>query len=212
MTGSSSFPSPPPSAAPSVRPARPADLPGIAWALAQAFTDDPFMRHIVPATRYHDRLVTTFRGEARQTLDDIAVAEVDGRIAGAAIWRPPDPRRARIGQTVAAAADAVRGFGLGLPRAVRSLRTLSRQHPTRPPHWYLQTLGAAQPGIGIGGSLLREGLARVDASRMPAYLESSAPGNVPLYEKFGFRVVGEIVLPDDGPTLPTMWRDPVEPD
>jgi ribosomal protein S18 acetylase RimI-like enzyme len=206
MTGSTSSPSP----VPTFRPTRLADLPGISAALAQAFADDPFMRHIVPASRYDYRLVATFRGEARRALADITVAVVDGAVAGVAVLRPPDPARAGIARSAAAAVDLFRAFGLGLPRAGRSFRALSRQHPKRPPHWYLQTLGAARPGLGVGGALLREGLARVDAARMPAYLESSAPGNVPLYERFGFRVIDEIVLPDDGPTLSAMWRDPME--
>ena len=51
------------------------------------------------------------------------------------------------------------------------------------------------------------GLSRCDAEHAPAYLESSKPDNVPYYERFGFEVTGEIVVPN-GPTLIPMWRRP----
>jgi hypothetical protein len=40
----------------------------------------------------------------------------------------------------------------------------------------------------------------------PAYTESSNLRNVPLYQRFGFAVIQEISLPEDGPTLWTMLR------
>jgi len=48
---------------------------------------------------------------------------------------------------------------------------------------------------------------RCDAEGVPAYLESSDPANVPLYERHGFSVAGEVTIVD-GPTIPLMWRDP----
>jgi hypothetical protein len=42
---------------------------------------------------------------------------------------------------------------------------------------------------------------------MSCYLESSKESNVPFYERFGFKVIGEIHLLR-GPTMWKMWRDP----
>lgn len=47
----------------------------------------------------------------------------------------------------------------------------------------------------------------VDALGDAAYLEATSPDNRRLYERHGFEVTGEIVVPD-GPTLWAMWRDP----
>ena len=72
------------------------------------------------------------------------------------------------------------------------------------PFWYLAALGAAQQGRGVGTTLLEHRLDRIEG---PAYLESSNERNLPLYERFGFRVTGEIHLPEGGPTLWKMYRD-----
>jgi hypothetical protein len=51
-------------------------------------------------------------------------------------------------------------------------------------------------------------LRTVDAEGAPAYLEASNPANVPLYERYGFCVVGAFTLPDGGPDVVRMWRQP----
>ena len=63
-------------------------------------------------------------------------------------------------------------------------------------------------GSGIGTELMRSRLARCDAAGMPAYLESSKERNVPFYERHGFTVTRELKIPDGGPLLWLMWRDP----
>lgn len=66
-------------------------------------------------------------------------------------------------------------------------------HP-KEPHWYLPIIGCdpMHLGKGLGGMLMKAALERVDADGMPAYLESSNPRNVSLYERHGFEVIGEI--------------------
>jgi GNAT superfamily N-acetyltransferase len=81
---------------------------------------------------------------------------------------------------------------------------------TRPtqPHWYLSML-ATDPdrrGRGIGMALVAQVLARVDAERLPAYLESTNPGNLARYQRAGFELVGHFDLPE-GPRVDRMWRE-----
>lgn len=83
-------------------------------------------------------------------------------------------------------------------------------HPHVQDHYYLSLLGThtAYRGAGIGMQLLRDNLAHLDAVGMPAYLESTNPANLRRYEGVGFSVYGAFDLPDGGPTVTTMWRDP----
>lgn len=81
-------------------------------------------------------------------------------------------------------------------------------HPRNEAHYYLSLLGTHPDhrGQGIGMALLADNLARVDAERMPAYLESTNPANNHRYERLGFRAVGSFTVPWDGHVITTMWR------
>jgi predicted N-acetyltransferase YhbS len=191
---------------PVIRKAQRSDVAAVAAVLARAFDADPLMRHVVPEDAYRHRLTALFAYETATTPRGTWVAVDDGEVAGASLWTLPGQRSA-VWSSLRQSPKLLRAFGRTTPFALRTFRMISKAHPKSPPHWYLQTIGAAKPGRGIGGLLLRDGLKRVDAARMPAYLESSAPGNVPIYERYGFRATGEIQLPG-GPALITMWRDP----
>jgi len=91
---------------------------------------------------------------------------------------------------------------------LEGLGLFESSHPRREPHYYLSLLGTHEDhrGRGLGMALLAENLALIDTERMPAYLESSNPGNLHRYERLGFHKVGEFTLPAGGPTVDTMWR------
>jgi ribosomal protein S18 acetylase RimI-like enzyme len=57
----------------------------------------------------------------------------------------------------------------------------------------------------MGGELLTTSLRVVDADHLPAYLESSNPRNITLYERHGFEVTREIPI-EGGPSMTAMWR------
>jgi ribosomal protein S18 acetylase RimI-like enzyme len=88
------------------------------------------------------------------------------------------------------------------------LRRFDEAHPRNEPHYYLSLLGTRDEdrGRGLGIALLKENLARIDAERMPAYLESSNPGNNHRYESLGFLSVVSFQAPGDGPVVTGMWR------
>lgn len=63
----------------------------------------------------------------------------------------------------------------------------------------------AHQGGGIGSALIAEGLKAVDRDGLIAYLESSNPRNIPLYQRHGFEVIGEIQS-GSSPTVRPMLR------
>jgi GNAT superfamily N-acetyltransferase len=81
-------------------------------------------------------------------------------------------------------------------------------HPYVEPHYYLSLWATHRDhaGRGLGTRLILEDLARIDAERMPAYLESTNPANLQRYEALGFRARSEFG-PSGGPVITTMWRE-----
>ena len=131
-------------------------------------------------------------------------------LAAVTVWHAPGQHATTAGDALRALPWVLRTFPprqLGVAR--RTLELVERHHP-REPHWYLTTIGSdpTRRGTGAGRALLEPVLARADETGVPAYLESSKAVNVPYYERFGFTVTEVITLPDGGPNLHLMWRDP----
>jgi GNAT superfamily N-acetyltransferase len=128
----------------------------------------------------------------------------------AAVWLPPgcpelsEAEEERLEHML----DAMMGERAELLREV--FGCFESSHPRDRDHFYLSLLGTHTDhrGLGIGMDLLSMNLADIDALHMPAYLESTNPRNLTRYESVGFEVYGTFDLPDDGPAVTQMWREP----
>jgi ribosomal protein S18 acetylase RimI-like enzyme len=125
--------------------------------------------------------------------------------AGVALWLPPDVRPDE---------DALVALlqSTGSASIQKDLFAVFEQmegyHP-RDPHWYLPFIGVdpSQQGKGYGSALMKHTLDACDRDHTPAYLESSNPKNVPLYERHGFELLGTIQVGTSPPIFP-MLRKP----
>ena len=177
--------------------------------LARAFHDDPVFGWMLPGEgSRHRRLGRYFVTELHHESlchGAVEVACVDRGIAGAAVWFPPGTWS---GTEVSALPGYLRAFGRRLLIASRYQSVAVRVHPREHPHWYLAIIGVdpVRQGYGVGAALLRSRLRWCDQEGLPAYLESSNPGNVPLYQHFGFNITGTLGLPEGAPVVNTMWR------
>lgn len=170
--------------------------------VSRAFFHDPFSVYIYPdeaeRTRRLARLWSIpvrycmFSGNVTTTAD----------FTGVACWLTPDEKGISLTYLVRSGIlSSALGMGVqALSRLRNAQAYLMRAHRQymSEPHWYLWTLGVepASQGKGIGGMLLRAGLAQVDIAQMTCYLETMNAANVPLYEHFGFAVAGEGTIPD----------------
>jgi ribosomal protein S18 acetylase RimI-like enzyme len=182
--------------------------------LARAFDDDPVFRYLYPAPRRRQWSTGSFlQAIVRDGLpfEEVWAAVDDGAVVGTAGWLPegayPPSRRRAVRQLVAAwqALLTPHTFRDGL----RYLTETEKLHP-KEPHWYLAVIGVepARQGEGLGGKLLAAVLGRLDATGVPAYLETSTEGNVAWYRHHGFEVQREVRPALAGPPVWTMWREP----
>jgi GNAT superfamily N-acetyltransferase len=216
------------SATGSVRRATAADVPELARMLARAFLDDPVASWAWRPDALRLEALERFQAARLRQLmagDEIWTSD---ELSCAALWAPPGRWHMSLRETAMLVPCFLRPRLLArMPLVALGWERLERGHPRKPPHLYLAVLGtepaAQRRGLGsavLGGVLEqcdrdRAG-ARLDSSEddrdnryagMPAYLESSKESNVPFYERFGFRVIGEHRL-IRGPKMWLMWRDP----
>jgi GNAT superfamily N-acetyltransferase len=184
------------------------DVPQLALALALAFDGDPPMRWFL---RDSERRVEQARLMFNLMLQTVHLARdacytTEG-VVGGALWVPPG--RWRLVQQLRLLPGMIRVFGRELPRAQRGLAVMDAGHP-RKPHWYLDSLGVEPEwqGKGLGSALMQPVLERCDRERMPAYLNAGSARSRDLYRRHGFVVSEEFKLPEGGPPLWRMWREP----
>ena len=211
-----------------LRPGGPGDLDAVAALLTGAFADDPVVRVIIAAapdplvaldhlhrvTLGSEYLVMSGESSANGIPGDAVVdlaVDGDGRVLGAALWdridRAPKTPADLEGDGAGGGIDlALLGDARGL--LTRDTAACLAERPARP-HWYLYLLAvdAGARGMGIGSALLDHGLARADASGLPAHLEATSEGAARLYERHGFRTTATIAPGAPLPSYRAMTRE-----
>jgi GNAT superfamily N-acetyltransferase len=156
--------------------------------LVSAFADDPVERWLYPDDaeyRAHfPAFIAAFGGAAFRDQTVWRLGDFDA----VAFWfgpgREPDGE-AVVQVLVETTPEAVHADSFAM------LEQMAAGHPTEP-HWYLPWFGVerALHGRGLGTQLIRHCLDVVDASGLPAYLETPNARTVPFYERTGFAVTG----------------------
>jgi ribosomal protein S18 acetylase RimI-like enzyme len=173
--------------------------------LVLAFSTDPGARWSWPDPqqylRYFPEMVKAFAGKAFEH----GSAYYNEGYFGAALWLPPDVHPDDEAMTALLRKSTS-------PEVQKDIFAVFEQmesyHPSEP-FWYLPLLGVDPflQGNGLGSALLKYALVRCDSEKKFAFLESTNPRNVPLYERHGFEVIGKIQK-GTSPILYPMLRKP----
>jgi ribosomal protein S18 acetylase RimI-like enzyme len=188
-----------------IKTARASDADPVIAIVTLAFSADPAARWTWPDPqqylRHFPRFVKAFGGkafphESAYSMDDYA---------GAALWLPPGIHPDEDVLTDLLQRTASEQIHQDVSAV---LEQMGRYHPSEP-HWYLPLIGVdpSQQGKGYGAALMQHALIACDRDNQLAYLESSNPRNIPLYERHGFEVLGTIQVGTSPPIFP-MLRKP----
>jgi ribosomal protein S18 acetylase RimI-like enzyme len=179
------------------------DVEAAAGVLARAFRDNPGMLALLPDDSPDARVGLLERGMKGfvRAVSRFGVAEAvadEGRIRAVSLSLGPGGFPPPLRAELMMAPGIIRA---GLRCALRFARLdgeMRKRHPHYP-HWYLWMLGVepSEQGKGLGSELLRVLSARAGADRVPCYLETDRQTSVRLYEKHGYVVQKEEVLPFD---------------
>ena len=171
-----------------------------------AFNSDPLMRWMLPGS---DAFIAGF-GPLVNAFCGASVANgstyVTEDFGGAALWMPPglEPDEAAMGEFAAKylPPGILEDFG-------DLMGQMDHYHPHDVPCWYLAVIGVDgyHQGKGIGSALMKHVTRELDENSMLAYLESSNPANISLYQRHGFEIMGEIRA-GSAPVVTPMIRQP----
>ncbi|MEO1250948.1 MAG: N-acetyltransferase [Pseudomonadota bacterium] len=189
----------------SVTTAAAADRERVMQTIMLGFVADPIARWVWPDPDTYLTAMPKFAAAfgGRSFDHQTAYLADDGKAA--AMWLPPEI------EPDSDAIEAVMAETIPLERGEEIedfFGQMDEHHPDRP-CWYLPLIAAdpAFTGRGLGAALMKHALGRCDEDGLMAYLESSNPRNITLYERHGFEVVGEIQA-GASPVMTPMVRMP----
>lgn len=175
--------------------------------LTLAFANDPFMRWLLPDSADY---LTKFPGFLEieglsLSFQHNSTFATDG-FEGVSFWLPPNIHGDED-VMVQWMSDNVRPEIL--PTLMELGARIEAAHESCGPCWYLAYLGVdgAFQGQGLGSVLLKDKVEQLDREQQTAYLESSNPANISLYERHGFERIEEVALPN-APIITPMVREP----
>lgn len=175
--------------------------------LTLAFCDDPTVRWLYSRPGKFAEAFPGMRDALAGSGFEDGSFDVTNDGAGAATWLRPG-----VHSDENAFGTVIEEFDPDIKdEAIEFLDQMDSFQPTED-HWYLPLIGVepGRRGQGYGGSLLAHGLRRCDAEHKSAYLTSTNPRNIRLYERHGFRKLGEVQV-GSSPVLTPMLRPAQDP-
>lgn len=182
--------------------------------LAGAFMHDPLFEYFFPDEKQRAGLsFYTFRFITAHAVSKGSVYSTSPGIEGVSIWLPSSMiERGLIAQLRFGVLRMLFSQGReALNRQISASSHMRALHCDLLPenHLYLSTIGIAKEfrGLGLASGLMDPGLAMADSKNLPCYLDTHNENNLGLYERYGFRVAAESVIPGTGVRHWAMIRD-----
>lgn len=174
--------------------------------LALAFHQDPAMVHMLPDEASRGVRLRRLMGWMVDQQLKIGLVLGTADVTGVTLWRTPgmvhfhEPLWHR---------DTLLHIGIFGRYLLRALRTDDgiTSHLPKGEDWMYLKMAAVHPdhqGKGLGGRIIRTGLAEAARLGVPSVLETATPSNVGLYQRLGYCIASEWDVTKGGPHFWTM--------
>eukprot|EP00633_Aureoumbra_lagunensis_P008227 CAMPEP_0197307294 /NCGR_PEP_ID=MMETSP0891-20130614/4899_1 /TAXON_ID=44058 ORGANISM="Aureoumbra lagunensis, Strain CCMP1510" /NCGR_SAMPLE_ID=MMETSP0891 /ASSEMBLY_ACC=CAM_ASM_000534 /LENGTH=218 /DNA_ID=CAMNT_0042790505 /DNA_START=207 /DNA_END=859 /DNA_ORIENTATION=+ len=176
------------------------DVKSPSLALKSAFQEDPLIRAFFPDDEVYETKVHLLFEKQVEIMGALGMTYVvensDGEVKCAALWEPAQSPVWLYFYIFKFIAFLVWNFGFATARRLSKIffDMEAQRHKRAPNAYHLAILGTSSDfqGRGAGSKALAPMLNRADAEKIPCYLESSNPKNVPFYERHGFKIICQL--------------------
>lgn len=174
--------------------------------LAAAFHDDPAMVYMLPDPASRARRLARLIGWMVNQHLKIGLVLGTPEVSAVTLWREPGRVHYHEPLWHPGALRFLPIFGRHLPRALRTDDGITTHLPKGEEWIYLKMAGVhpEHQGKGLGGAMIRTGLARGAKRGVPSVLETATPSNVGLYQRLGYAIISEWDVAGGGPHFWTM--------
>ncbi len=182
--------------------------------LTEAFLNDPMMSFVVPnENKRYDFVYWSMKTVVNYSFL-YGMIYTTPNLEGVACWLPPGHESMTFGRmfkTRMYEIFTILNFS-ELKRFFENMRYIesNHKHAVKEKHWYLWAIGVdpACQGKGIGGKLLKPVLDKASENQTCCYLETHNSKNTLFYEKYGFNIVSDKVIPKQKQQVWVMVRIP----
>jgi len=191
------------------------DVAKAAATLADAFSGDPLWQAVIPDYQSACKSVqAVFEVPVKYCMKYGAAFSSSPRIEGMAAWVAGEYAGVTFWRMIVSGALRS-GIKMGFKFAkkmmplMRPIEEERKKNMQDKKYIYLQVIGVGQEyhGRGFGGRLLRAVMGEADRTGRCLYLETETENNVAMYERFGFKLIGKIILPVENLPMWSMVRE-----
>lgn len=172
--------------------------------ITAAFIHDPIFRWVWPEPHSYLSNMPAFAEAFGGGAIVSGSAQCTTGYCGAALWLEPGsyPDEDRIADIIQHTVSPEK-----LEDVFSVLKLMGEHHPDEPV-WHLAMIGVdpTKYGCGHGATMMHAFLERIDSAGLPAYLESTNPANITLYQRHGFETTGTIQA-GESPKIYPMYRE-----
>lgn len=170
--------------------------------LSQAFHNDPLMLYIFPdSTERENKLPSMMELLLRIGIKYGIVHTTSPKLEGIAVWFPSN--KAKVTTWMGLLNGGISYFFKHGSKAVKKQNRFYNyiysvhKHLIPSHHWYLSIIGINPQcqGKGLSRVLFDSMLNKIDDQNIPCFLDTNNEKNLPIYARFGFKILKEYEIP-----------------